>query len=233
MSINIRFYLRLRSCLAQILLSGLLIACSGQSTTETPVEAASIDQVRRETLVYECSGIEFVARTMSDEMAVWFEGRHLILKRVPSASGEKYESDDVVFWSKGDEAFVELDNQLFEGCELAPKRVPWEDARRRGVDFRAVGNEPGWSVEIRHDSHILFVGQYGNERVLMTEPVSSTEGEVSIYSASNGLNEMKVEIVDEPCTDTMAGDNFASQVTVTYAGKTYQGCGATLTSDWE
>ncbi len=233
MSVSVKFYSRLRSFLALLLLPGLLIACSGQSTTQRPPGSSSSDQARGETLVYECSETEFVARMMADEMAVWFEGRHLILLRVPSASGEKYESDDVVFWNKGDEAFVEMDNQRFDGCELAPKRVPWEDARRRGVDFRAVGNEPGWYVEIRHDSHILFVGQYGNERVLMTEPVSSTEGEVSIYSASNGLNEMKVEIVDEPCTDTMAGDNFASQVTVTYAGKTYQGCGATLTSDWE
>jgi membrane-bound inhibitor of C-type lysozyme/uncharacterized membrane protein len=233
MPVSVKFYSRLRSLLAQLLVPGLLIACSGQTTTQTPPEPVSGDQVRGETLVYECTETEFVARTMADEMAVWFEGRHLILLRVPSASGEKYESDDVVFWSKGDEAFVEMDNQRFDGCELAPKRVPWEDARRRGVDFRAVGNEPGWYVEIRHDSHILFVGDYGNTRVLMTEPVSSTQDEVSIYLASNGHNEMKVEIIDEPCTDTMAGDTFASQVTLTYADKAYRGCGTTLTSDWE
>lgn len=233
MLVSVTFYSRLRSFLAILLLPALLIACSGQSTTERPPKPASNDQARGETLVYECAETEFVARTSVDEMAVWFEGRHLILLRVPSASGEKYESDDVVFWSKGDEAFVEMDNQRFDGCELAPKRVPWEDARRRGVDFRAVGNEPGWYVEIRHDSHILYVGDYGNTRVLMTKPVSSTEGEVSIYSASNGRNEVKVEIIDEACTDTMAGDTFASQVTLTYAGKAYHGCGNTLTSDWE
>jgi membrane-bound inhibitor of C-type lysozyme/uncharacterized membrane protein len=233
MSVIPTFYARLRLLLALLLFPGLLIACSGQSTIQKTPVAAPVDQTRDETLVYECSDIEFVARVNADEMAVWFEGRDLILLRVPSASGEKYESDDVVFWSKGEEAFVEIDNQLFDGCELAPKRVPWEDARRRGVDFRGVGNEPGWTVEIRHDSHILFVGDYGNQRVLMTEPVSSAEGDVSTYTARNDHNEMKVKIVDEPCSDTMADDTFASQVTVTYAGNTYRGCGATLTSDWE
>lgn len=233
MSVSIKFYSRLRSFLAQLLLPGLLLACSGQSTTVAPPEPTAGDQARGETLVYECSQIEFVARMTVDEMAVWFEGRHLVLLRVPSASGEKYEGDDVVFWSQGDEAFVEMGKQRFDGCELAPKRVPWEDARRRGVDFRAVGNEPGWYVEIRHDSHILFVADYGNTRVLMTEPVSSTEDEISIYSARNGHNEMKVEIIDETCTDSMAGDTFASQVTLSYAGEAYRGCGTTLTSDWE
>ena len=230
---KIKFYSRVRSFLAQLLLPCLLVACASQETTEKLPELASADPARGETLVYECSETEFVARVMGDQMAVWFEGRHLILLRVPSASGEKYENDDVVFWSKGDEAFVELENQRFDGCELAPKRVPWEDARRRGVDFRAVGNEPGWYVEIRHDSHILFVGDYGNQRVLMTEPVVTAEGEISVYSASNGRNQIKVEIIDEACTDSMSGDTFASLVTLTYAGNAYSGCGATLISDWQ
>ncbi len=42
------------------------------------------------TLVYECAGYEFIARTGPGEMAVWMEDQYLVLSRQYSASGEKY-----------------------------------------------------------------------------------------------------------------------------------------------
>jgi len=211
----------------------MLAACTGNDERESAPPVPVDSQPVGKTLVYECTGYEFIARTGPGEMAVWLEDRYLVLSRQYSASGEKYVEGDVTFWIKGDEAMLILDKQKYGDCVLAPQRVPWEDARRRGVDFRAVGNEPGWHLEIQHDRHILFVGDYGMNRVLFSSPDLSIDGALSIYSASNENSELRVEILDQLCTDTMKGETFASKVTVFLGEKTFTGCGNSLSSPWE
>ena len=210
-----------------------LAACTGGTARDpglpVPVDSQSVGK----TLVYECTGYEFIARTGPGEMAVWLEDRYLILSREYSASGEKYVEGAVTFWTKGDETLLIIGKQEFGGCELAPHRVPWEDARRRGVDFRAVGNEPGWHLEIQHNRHILFVGDYGMNRALFPSPTADTVGALTIYTASMDKKELRVEILNELCTDTMKGDSFTSQVTVYLNEKSYMGCGNTLTNSWK
>jgi putative lipoprotein len=223
--------------LVRILLAGIvlfqLLGCTANSERDSAGPVSADSHPVGKTLVYECTGHEFIARTGPGELAIWLEDRYLILSREYSASGEKYVEGDVTFWSKGDEALLIIGNQTFGDCELAPHRVPWEDARRRGVDFRAVGNEPGWYLEIQHDRHILFVGDYGMNRALFLSPTQDTVGALTIYTASMDNKELRVEILDELCTDTMKGDTFASQVTVYLDKKNYKGCGNTLTNNWK
>ena len=210
-----------------------LTGCTGNTGREKGSSVPAGRQSVGKTLVYECTGYEFIARTGPGEMAVWLEDRYLILSREYSASGEKYVEGDVTFWTKGDETLLIIARQKFGDCELAPHRVPWEDARRRGVDFRAVGNEPGWHLEIQHDSHILFVGDYGMNRALFLSPTQDTVGALTVYTASMNKEELRVEVLDELCTDTMKGDTFASKVTVYLDEKSYTGCGNTLTNNWK
>lgn len=224
-------------CLVRILVAGFiafqLAACAANSGSDSAAPVSADSHPVGKTLVYECTGYEFIARTGPGEMAVWLEDRYLILSRQYSASGEKYIEGDVTFWSKDEEATLIVDHQKFGDCQLAPHRVPWEDARRRGVDFRAVGNEPGWYLEIQHDHHILFVADYGVNRALFSSPSLSTVGGLTIYSASTDKKELRVEILDELCTDTMKGDTFASQVTVYLGDRILKGCGNSLISDWK
>ena len=210
-----------------------LAACTGNSGREQDSSVPIDSQPVGKTLVYECTAYEFIARTGPGEMAVWLEDRYLILSREYSASGEKYVESDVTFWVEGDDALLIIGNQEFGDCELAPHRVPWEDARRRGVDFRAVGNEPGWYLEIQHDRHILFVGDYGMNRTLFLSPTQDTVGVLTIYTANMDKKELRVEVLDELCTDTMKGDTFASQVTVYLDKKSYKGCGSSLINNWK
>jgi len=213
----------------------LLLAggCSLKEGKETVPALGSDIQALAKTLVYQCAGYEFIARMGAGEMAVWLEDRYLVLSRVRSASGAKYQEGDVIFWSKGEEVILIIDNQQFSSCMLAPHRAPWEDARRRGVDFRAVGNEPGWYLEIQHDRHLLFVADYGMKRVLIASPVLSVKDPLSVYRAENTKDKIRVERVDEICTDTMKGDTFTSQVTVYWREKTYRGCGESLIQYWK
>jgi membrane-bound inhibitor of C-type lysozyme len=67
-------------------------------------------------LRYLCGGDEVIEVVIFPDGALLdlgpFDGRYL-LEHVPSASGTKYSDGDWTFWSKGDEAFVELRTERF------------------------------------------------------------------------------------------------------------------------
>lgn len=213
----------------------LLVGCAGDG-----VRAANTDPAFRpderplaKTLVYDCNGFEFTARLGPGEMALWLPERYVVLSQVRSASGTRYQEGDIEFWSKGDEAMLTVGSEQYLNCALVPHRVPWEDARRRGVDFRAVGNEPGWSLEIQQGRHLLFIGDYGMRRVNTPDPGEQVEGSARRWHAITESADLRVEIVDEPCVDTMSGEVFTSRVTVTLGADILYGCGRDLDYPWE
>ncbi|MEH6635987.1 MAG: MliC family protein [Halioglobus sp.] len=214
-----------------------LTGCGGSEVRDND-STASVDFITDQrplgkTMVYQCSGYEFIARLGPGEMAIWLDDRYVILSQVRSASGVKYQEGDSVFWIKGDEAILSVDQQRYTDCLLIPERVPWEDARRRGVNFRAVGNEPGWYLEIQRGRQLLFVGDYGMQRVLVPDPGEVSLGAAHSYHSITKSNDLRVEIVDELCSDIMKGDSYPSQVQVYLNGRTYQGCGKSLNQPWK
>ena len=97
-----------------------------------------------------------------------------------------------------------------------------------GVDFRAVGNEPGWHLEIHLGDRMVFVGDYGELQLEVAAPVEEVLGGVRIVSGADDSNELRVEIVQGACVDTMADESYPSQVVIQVDGRTYQGCGRDL-----
>lgn len=112
----------------------------------------------------------------------------------------------------------------FEGSQ----RV-WEAARDSGVVFRAVGQEPGWVLEIE-DSRITLVTNYGADEVVtpVPEPVVEGTSRTTTWHAVTEANDLHIESREEPCADTMSGERFSMTVTVTLNGTTYDGCGRML-----
>jgi putative lipoprotein len=215
----------------------MLAACGGQevrSTQAPPVTDWNSDpRPVGKTLVYECADYEFVARLGPGEMAVWLADRYLVLSQVRAASGVKFQEGDTEFWMKGEEASLLLDGQRFTGCQLNHARAPWEDARRRGVDFRAVGNEPGWQLEIQSGRQLLFVGDYGMQRLLLADPGVQRIGGRRVYHAVEQGGDLRVEITDQTCHDSMQGEAFPAAVLLHLNGVEYRGCGRDLDHPWE
>ncbi len=210
----------------------LLTACGGDDARRSQAAGGTETGSQATTLVYACNGYEFVARRGPGAMALWLEDRYIVLAQVSSESGSEYEKEDVSFWSNGDEAMLTVAGQSYQNCHLLPARVPWEDARRRGVEFRGVGNEPGWYLEIQGGRQLLFVGDYGSQRVLVPYAGAERVGPARVYHGAAAAHDLRVEIVDEPCVDTMSGEAFPSRVAVTFDGTAYQGCGQTLDYPW-
>lgn len=213
-----------------------ITACaSGTDNTAPTGDASNFQPDARpmgKTMVYECGDIEFITRVGPGEMALWFDDRYLILSQVRAASGSKYQEGDVVFWSKGEEVTLEAAGVRYSNCQLNSARAPWEDARRRGVEFRAVGNEPGWHMEVRGEQNLLFVGDYGSTRMMFTDLETTQDKEQLHYLAEGEGNSINVTVTETFCTDTMKGEEFPYTVIVQLNGRGYQGCGRALDHPW-
>ena len=59
----------------------------------------------------------------------------------------------------------------------------WHQAKLRGVAFRAVGQEPGWLLEITDGSEIIIVSNYGQNRAvyLYAEPTVYVDERRTIF----------------------------------------------------
>ena len=110
--------------------------------------------------------------------------------------------------------------------ELARNNV-WHKAKLRGVAFRAIGQEPGWLLEITNGEEILIVTNYGQDKVAhpFVEPQEDKAARKTVYQIDA---ETSVLIEGKPCTDTMSGESFEVSVTVTTGGQTLKGCGRAL-----
>jgi heat shock protein HslJ/uncharacterized membrane protein len=117
---------------------------------------------------------------------------------------------------------------------LAPwNGVFFELARDR--DFRALGQEPGWQLEIRKGAEMRFIYDYG--RGMAVTPASRTQVDSNTgtrnYHAVTEANDLRVVIVPVACTDTMSGRPFPATVSVTLNGRSFRGCGEDLATPYQ
>ena len=204
-----------------------LVACSG--TAQKPLGDVDSGQ----TLVYECSDFEFIARTGPGEIALYLPDDYRVLGQVRTGSGLKYADADVTLSSKGEEASLDVGGRHYRDCRLNRARAPWEEARRRGVDFRAVGQEPGWYLEIQQGKQMLLVSGYGQNRTLFATPEPQMVEGVTVYQVRDGAHELRVEVSVEHCRDTMSGEVFENSVRITLDEHIYLDCGIALEPNWE
>jgi uncharacterized membrane protein len=101
------------------------------------------------------------------------------------------------------------------------------DAEAEAVDFRGVGNEPGWIVEVVEGRHIRFRYDYGERQIITPVPERSADDESGAveYRAASDAGDLEVRIASEPCADDMSGFPFPATVTVMLGERTFRGCG--------
>lgn len=103
-----------------------------------------------------------------------------------------------------------------------------QDARSRGIDFRGIGQEPGWLVELTDGGQISAVLDYGATTLTLPAPSSDTAEDGTVaYDASTDTDHLILRIKRKVCIDSMSGESHASTVELLVNDKPYQGCG-----DW-
>ena len=202
----------------------------GRDASETPLTTEDGSPARKHAV--QCRGAEgdvvtFRALVRPDSLALRvpaaFGGdtRHLVAVR--AASGAKYEGGGATVWSKGGTATVEIDGQRLGDCTISPQ-TEQQDEHPPDLQFRAVGQEPGWIVEVTDDS-LRFAWAYGQRAVTAAQFVTDTDDERMVYRADTDRGPLRVEAEPKYCTDPMNGRLFSHTVTVTLAGDTHTGCG--------
>jgi len=198
------------------------VADGADAATSAPLAAYAFecDDEQRFVLVRAAGQLDAMDLVLGD--------RRQRLTHVRTGSGAQYAADGTSVWTKGREAMLEVQGRVTT-CRENRRRSILEDARARGVEFRASGNEPGWVWELLAD-RMVFIGAYGAERV--TTPRSSapsgTTLEGAVYAGVAQGRRLTARVLPGPCVDTMSGDQSASTVVVELDGKTYRGCGEAL-----
>jgi hypothetical protein len=111
--------------------------------------------------------------------------------------------------------------------------APWDGIffeLTRDSDFRAVGQEPGWLLEIRHAREMRLITDYGADTAVTAVPPAETDSTTGArtYRAPAGSRDLQVVIQPTACTDVMSGEPYETTVTVTLDGRAYHGCGGPL-----
>ncbi len=104
----------------------------------------------------------------------------------------------------------------------------WHRAKLRGVAFRAIGQEPGWLLEITNGTEILLVTDYGQNRnsYPCIDPVAY-QGERRTQYVLEGYG-IIVEIRGQHCADVMSGEKFEVSVSIIMTDRQLEGCGRAL-----
>jgi putative lipoprotein len=209
----------------------LLAACVAAACATAPDRSAA-PPGQLTAFAYDCDdGVEIVVqrRATTGDVWVFLPGVSKALPAVPAASGAKFSDGAVTFWSKGGEALVEVDGRRLRCTEDRPRSLR-EDAKLRGVSFRATGNEPGWLLEITRGGDTVLVTDWGKTRSAFptTEPVTDPATGRTEYRAAGGGRALTIVLEARDCRDNMSGERFPTTVTVRLDRDVLRGCGTPL-----
>ena len=200
-------------------------------TPDVPAGDSTPPRISLTAFAYECVDDTYLVAKLDnqDRMTLFWSTGTVRLIRDPSASGVRHANSTVVFWSKGRDATIEYADGRRVKCQENRRRSWIEDAKLRGADYRATGNEPGWSLELFPDS-IRFVTAYGTELYSFTTPAPEVDQQNrrTVYRTRAGEHDLTVTITYGSCSDDMSGESFESTVELVFDGAVLRGCGQAL-----
>lgn len=152
-------------------------------------------------------------------------GERRRLSPVPAASGARYEAAGdatTYFWSRGEGALVGLAGTELPECRIALPRheTPW----------RALGNEPFWSVRQADGALVLSWLGFTDLTLPIVDSTFDDAGAI-VVTAFDAVQAQRAVLTRAPviCRDTMTGMPHPETVSLTISmpmgGETLTGCG--------
>lgn len=165
-----------------------------------------------------CGGVRIAVRFDDAGAVLHSGGGQWSLARQPSASGARYVAADdptTSWWTKGERAQLTIAGRDHPECRLAVPDQPF---------LRALGNEPGWLLELGDDAATL-VTDYGRHRVALSVAVAASSATHTRHVGHHAGRRIAITVYDRPCADTMSGAAFPYAVEVELDGTRFTGCG--------
>lgn len=224
-----------------LLLCLLILGCQNEnestaddnkSVQNKSVAIPAFDSVHTDQVfAYNCAdSLEFTAHVAQDSTWLFLPDTTVKVLPVEAGSGARYEGGKYIYWSKGDEAILQKPKGSFMTCHHIPQEKSWAAAKLRGIDFRALGQEPGWILELKDKEQARYLGNYGQDTLNFDMPESQRNNNGhTMYRMQDNNNTLTLTIKDTSCTDVMSGFEYPAAVTVTVNDTTtYTGCGRFL-----
>lgn len=206
----------------------MVVSAAPYGLSQPGVQADDKKPSRARTWVFVCPDeSSFVVRATDSEAWVFRAGSlSLRLEAVPSAMPLRYGHGDIQLVIDEDNGTLSESGKQTITCRNDRRRAVWEHAKLDGVDFRGVGNEPPWILEIREMSRFLLITDYGANRIerSLPEPVSDNARNMTRWDAGD----VQVEITAAICHDSMTGEAMNSRVLIHWQEKVLKGCGRPL-----
>ena len=234
------FPIRLLPVLA---LAAALAACQPQApvaqqdaATDTPAAGPFDGLAPGERINFQCNEVALGA-SAGDGGAVRlsYSGQRLELPTIDSATGTRYADDqgnEMLIKDDGSGVLVLAGEQRRE-CVLSDRASPWDIATDDGVDYRAVGQEPGWLVEVTEGegdgaSALTAHLDYGQRLLEVLDLQREGDG----FSGSTATGErVELAVEERECVDPMSGERFRTAASLVVDGQQYEGCGSWLSAD--
>jgi putative lipoprotein len=177
------------------------------------------------TRVFTCAGdVRFSVREFGDVATVRYDMQTLALPRIRTASGSRYGRGDSDFRIRGETATLAVGATRHTNCAGQTVTTPWDEARLLGVDYRAVGRDPTWSLEIDDGRYIRFIVD-GGSPVYLPAPQPSGDASRRVYHPISDDQDLEVVVEEAPCRDVRGAETLPHTVKVTFNGFPYPGCG--------
>ncbi|MCP4406489.1 MAG: lysozyme inhibitor, partial [Gammaproteobacteria bacterium] len=123
---------------------------------EKSANSESIVNSEAKTYVFVCEDQSaYTVRATENEAWLFRPEGTLKLSSVPTENGARYSDGSFKLRIKGQQAELGEIGGTLISCRNDRRRAIWEKAKLEGADFRAVGNEPGWNLEIREGRRIV------------------------------------------------------------------------------
>mgnify|MGYP005839721545 CR=1 FL=1 len=153
-----------------------------------------------------------------------------VLAGQPAGSGISYASPLASIRGKGDDLEYAVGRRAPAQCVAINDRLQRILAERRaaGVQWRAIGQEPGWTVEVMADGGLEAQLDYGRERRSTPPAARSGEGARQAWAASTESGTLRLTIERAACQDMMSGERFWFTATLEADGRTLKGCAQPL-----
>lgn len=179
--------------------------------------------------VYYCHNFSLVTlRVFPGRVEIEIESRKATLIEAPAPSPVQYTDGKVTLSSLEELVRIEEPGNVYF-CRSAPAEIPWQDARLRGIDFRAAGENPMWSLEIDSGKGVEFAAGVGDARTVAKFPPSELAGKGGRMTLTTVSGARSLAVLVEKGSCSLAGSAMTLTVTVTLDGQTYRGCGRPLT----
>ncbi|WP_462320707.1 META domain-containing protein [Halochromatium sp.] len=181
------------------------------------------------TTLMRCGETELEIAVSDDHARLRLNDQTLELSSTPAASGSKFvaqDDSDTFFWSKGNRALVSIAGETLPECLAAvPAQKPGDKLGNKPGDkttFKARGNEPGWTLEIRGDQ-LRLVLDYGTREIETKLPAPVSTDDVKQYRLPE--QDLSIRITEHRCNDSMTGMPYPKTVVLELEDRRLTGCG--------